>query len=199
MELLEGLLRRKRINLAKRHLPNAKSILDIGCGKDAALLSALKVKDRAGIDINVESCYREGFALIQMDVTKAPLPFFSKRFDAVTMLATLEHIEPASRQNIVKEAARVLKPQGTILLTMPTPISKTILHAMARTGLISKKQVQNHKALITPQEATGLLQEAKLQEICHGYFEMGLNMWVTGTKQAKQAGAERIAGVAKTG
>lgn len=188
MELLEGLLRKKRITLAKQHLARQKanSTLDIGCGRNAALLKTLKIEDRAGIDTDVEPRYRKGLALIQMDVTKARLPFADKRFDAVTMLAVLEHIEPASRQNLLKEAARVLKPQGTIFLTTPAPACAKLLDLMAKSGLVSKKQLQGHRGLLTPQKAADLLREAKLQDIQHDYFEMGLNMWITATKQPKQ-------------
>lgn len=45
------------------------------------------------------------------------LPFDNGRFDVVTFNAVIEHIPPANRAAIIKEAWRCLKPQGAMIFT----------------------------------------------------------------------------------
>ena len=131
MHLLEGLLRRKRANIARKLIGAPASILDIGCGPDAEFLWGLRIWDKAGIDPKVEPRYREDIKLIQMDATE-PLPFREKRFEAVTMLAVLEHIPLEKTPGLIDEIKRVLVPDGVLVMTTPTPMAELTLKVMTQ-------------------------------------------------------------------
>jgi SAM-dependent methyltransferase len=102
-----------------------KKILDLSCGEgdSAAMLGKLGyyvvatdycappalAGDRrvAGVDLN------------------APLPFRSASFDAVDLVEVIEHIE--NQPQLIREIARVLKPNGVVLISTPN-----ILNMMSR-------------------------------------------------------------------
>jgi SAM-dependent methyltransferase len=50
----------------------------------------------------------------------APLPFPDEAFDAVLSLATLMHLHRASIADVLAECRRVLRPEGTLALSVPT-------------------------------------------------------------------------------
>ena len=99
-------------------LKNAR-LLDAGCGA-GALLAELAARGRAvGVDISAPAiaitAERGLETLVQADVQQ--LPFGAGAFDAVTLCDVLEHVE--NDQQAVREAGRVLKPGGAVIITLP--------------------------------------------------------------------------------
>ena len=47
------------------------------------------------------------------------IPFEDNFFDQIILIETLEHIEPSQIHRIVSELNRVLKPSGTLIVTVP--------------------------------------------------------------------------------
>lgn len=95
-------------------------VLDIGCGDGQRTLSNL-TEDSVGIDIS-----RSGLQLadenvsnelIQSDMTK--LPFEDSTFDAITAYFAVFHVSRDSHQSVYNEFQRVLKDNGTVLMTLP--------------------------------------------------------------------------------
>lgn len=94
---------------------------DIGCNRGQLLKSIRDVNkccELWGVDIEpritslkIDNCnFRVG------DVKK--LPFEDAHFDIVFVLSTLEHV--ADLSSAIKEISRVLKPQGSVILSSPT-------------------------------------------------------------------------------
>ncbi len=107
-------------------------ILDIGCGD--ASMAKFMYKDikriDVGVDINKDSVLgakKSGFyqQVRLADATK--MPFKAKKFKTVISNCTFEHIE--NDRQAVKEAGRVLKKGGKLMLTVP---SKRYEKAMKR-------------------------------------------------------------------
>jgi len=111
------------LNLFKDYVEEGERVLDAGCG-NGRLLELFKDKkvDYIGID-NSEK-------LIEIARTKYPcrkfqtadvlkLPFPDNYFDKVFSVAVLHHIPSRDFQlQFLKEAKRVLKPEGLLLLTV---------------------------------------------------------------------------------
>lgn len=87
-------------------------VLDIGCGT-GFLAEHLKDRDWYGIDISprsIEVAQPYYTQAVVGDVT-GTWPFDTNFFDAVVALSALHHV-PDNLENVVREAARVLKPGG---------------------------------------------------------------------------------------
>jgi SAM-dependent methyltransferase len=93
-------------------------ILDVGCGEN---LLVKRWGEGVGVDI---------MAWPGVDVVcdTAKLPFRDIRFDVITFLACLNHIP--NREIVLKEAQRVLKPGGKVIVTMIGPIAGYLCHKL---------------------------------------------------------------------
>lgn len=96
-------------------------VIDVGCGDGS--VSSLFIKKGCsvyGIDISeevVKLAQSRGIKAQVLDMNKAPLPFDSGSFEAVTIIDVLEHvIDPLS---LLKECRRILKEEGKIILSIP--------------------------------------------------------------------------------
>lgn len=87
-------------------------VLDIGGGRKARtkpFLGQVDELDSVNIDPEIDPTY-----LVKPD---APFPVEDGTYDAVVCLNTLEHIY--SSESVLREALRVLKPNGTIFIAVP--------------------------------------------------------------------------------
>jgi SAM-dependent methyltransferase len=111
-------------------LRSGSSVLDVGCnhGHFAALLRD-RGYDVAGIDIDgaalAYASDRYQIPVYQGDLAEADI---GRRFDAVTILSSLEHA--TSPYAILRAAARVIRPGGTIVIS--TPRADGLIHVVSR-------------------------------------------------------------------
>ncbi|MCX6732106.1 MAG: class I SAM-dependent methyltransferase [Candidatus Roizmanbacteria bacterium] len=94
------------------------SILDVGCGTGKNLEFLAHHGEVWGVDISEEAllfCKKRG--LLQVKKGEAEkLPFESETFDVVCALDVLEHVDDIKS---IKEVKRVLKDEGSIVITVP--------------------------------------------------------------------------------
>jgi ubiquinone/menaquinone biosynthesis C-methylase UbiE len=92
-------------------------LLDVPAGEGALAARLLK----AGFEVNCCDLYPEIFRLSKVSIRQGDLngelPFDNRSFDYVTCLEGLEHIE--NPQQAIREFARVLRPGGTIIVSVP--------------------------------------------------------------------------------
>jgi len=120
--------------------------------------------------------------LIGHDISdSAGLPFEDGFFDVVTMLAVFEHLELPVLRALLREVRRVLRPDGTYVMTTPVRWTEGILKLMSRVKLVSHEEVDEHKAQYSRSEIATLLAEAGFDssDIRHGTFELGMNVWAS--------------------
>ncbi len=95
------------------------NILDVGCGTGGNIILLKEFGRVTGLDSSEEAlkfAKGRGFTqLIQANATKLPLP--DNAFDLVSVLDALEHIKDDS--GVIREARRVLRPGGLLLITVP--------------------------------------------------------------------------------
>lgn len=100
-----------RSNLIASRIAAGK-VLDIGA-RDGSLKDFLNSQTKYyGIDKNPQ---KKGIKKVDLDRQKIPFP--SKYFDYIIISEVLEHL--SNQNNCMKEAKRVLKDNGTLIITVP--------------------------------------------------------------------------------
>lgn len=131
-------------------------VLDLGCGAGYGTAMVSKAVDKAvGVDVDVATVAaannkygdaRTSFTHIQPS-EQAPLPFANESFDTVLSFQVIEHVK--NPVTYLREAFRVLKPEGTLVLA--TPDRRTRLWRW------QKPWNRHHFTEFTPNQIEGLL------------------------------------------
>lgn len=109
-------------------LPPEPTVLDVGCGDGARTLANLPAGSvgldfsRRGLELAAETV--PGARLVQGDMTS--LPIADKSVDAVTAYHAVFHVPSDSQPAVYREFARVLRPGGMVLLTLPGGAFETV-------------------------------------------------------------------------
>lgn len=186
--LLEPFLARMRAQKANRLIPRAKhdgSILDIGCGTYPYFLSHTTFKSKFAIDQNHPSVHIPDIEWHKLNLNYEPnLPFSDNFFDVVTLLAVVEHLNPINLDKLFIEIYRVLKPEGSLILTTPAAWSDGLLHFMAKVGLVSHEEIDEHAYVYTLPLLGWYFGRAgfSMGKLDFGYFEGMLNLWARANK-----------------
>ena len=104
------------------------TVLDVGCGDGARTLANLPA-GRVGLDVS-----RRGLELARETVAGAPLvqgemsalPFAADRFDGVTAYHAVFHVDRERHPDVYREFARVVRPGGRVLMTLPSGRFETV-------------------------------------------------------------------------
>jgi SAM-dependent methyltransferase len=98
--------------------PCASSYLDYGCGAGNMLRRMSGRAERiCGVDVDpVVLKTISGVETLQI-VEGQPLPFPNESFDVITCLEVIEHV--ADERQTLRELARLLRPDGVLILTTP--------------------------------------------------------------------------------
>lgn len=155
-------------------LPAPARILDFGTGTGAMLAELRRFGDAQGVDADeraVAFCHARGERRVSR-LESSTLPFADASFDLVTTLDVLEHIEDDAAA--VSEIARVLRPGGRMLATVPANpwmwgaqdrvshhfrryTATTLRAAIAAGGLELERLTHFNTVLFPPIAATRLL------------------------------------------
>ena len=92
------------------------------------------------------------------------------------MLAVLEHVETNKVELLFKEFKRILKKNGKVILTTPTPLSKPILEFLAyKLRIISECEIRDHKKYYTRNDIKELAEATNFLLDSYKLFQFGLN------------------------
>jgi SAM-dependent methyltransferase len=181
--ILEPYLARQRAMTANRLIPEKLRegrILDIGCGSYPYFLSHTSFKEKFAIDQLPPAVEGKEIAWHTLDLNSKPsIPFEESYFDVITMLAVAEHLNPESLVELYKEAYRVLRPGGRLIVTTPAARSDGLLKFMATVGLVSKEEIDEHVYAYTLPLLGWYFGRGGfgMDQVKFGTFEFGFNMW----------------------
>jgi SAM-dependent methyltransferase len=187
--LLEPLLARLRAQQANRLIPSGLRqgrILDIGCGSSPYFLSHTSFREKFAIDQLTPAASPPDIRLHTLDLNAEPrLPFEDEFFSAITMLAVVEHLNPASLVTLFSEVHRVLQPGGALIITTPSAWAAGLLDWMARLHLVSEEEIREHTYVYTLPLLGWYFGKAgfDMERVRFGYFEFMLNMWATAERE----------------
>lgn len=186
--LLEKFLAEKRCAMANKLIPDSLRggrVLDIGCGTHPFFLLNTDFFEKHGVDQVVNKESREKFSkqkikLYSFDINKnEALPFDDNYFDAVIMLAVIEHLKVNDLSRLLADIYRVLKPEGVYIYTTPSPWTHPLLKVMSCAGLLSQTEIKDHKDYYSHEKMKMILKESgfSTQKMKLGSFELNSNTW----------------------
>jgi 2-polyprenyl-3-methyl-5-hydroxy-6-metoxy-1,4-benzoquinol methylase len=142
---LDRLLQRWRIAVAAPWIPPGARVLDVGCA-DGRLFEVLRDRIAGGVD----------------------------KFDAITMLAVLEHMPASSFAAVGAAAARLLRDGGRLIVTVPEPAVDRIVELLQLLRLAEGMSLEQHHGF-SPAETRGIFEPHGLRIVRHRRFQLGLN------------------------
>lgn len=189
-----ALIRSIEHRLLDEQKPFALPVLDVGAGDGHFAWAALGPKIDVGIDVDRAAMHRalgRGVYCLLLDASATAMPFPANHFGTVISNCVIEHIPDLSAT--LCEMRRVLRPNGTLLLTVPTDrlednfIVPKVLRALRLPGLAARyvdwfRKVQVHYHLLARPEWIEALDRAGLRVVqqrgymsarATQYFELG--------------------------
>ena len=176
MKRVDVILQNWRIDKAASWIPPQARLLDVGCADGALFhrLRSLLGTGGVGIDHDLPE------TRILHDATLYPgdfphdLPDDVGMFDAITMLAVLEHVPSAEQPSLGAACAKHLRPGGRLILSVPSALVDPILDVMKAVRLIDGMSLEEHHGFdvnATP----AVFSSAGFRLLRRERFQLGLN------------------------
>jgi SAM-dependent methyltransferase len=145
-------------------------LLDIGCGENQ-LVQRYRLRGKTGIGTDIHDW--GNVDLLVADT--ADLPLETGSFDTVTFVACINHIP--NRREVLREARRLLSPNGKIVITNLTPTVSKIWHKWAFWDADQHERGMKEGEVygFTDRNLRELLKEAGFRVTAHSRFSWGLN------------------------
>ena len=162
-------------------LPHVRGrLLDVGCGSNT--VARRHGHNSLGVDVHQWG----DVDLVVPDTSR--LPYEGGSFDTVTILAALNHIP--NRGEVLKEAYRLLRPGGRIILTMIPPTISQVWHFLRRpwdADQTERGMKQGEVWGLTPAAVRKLLTDAGFVVRLEKRFMLGINRMTLAEKPAPVA------------
>ncbi len=174
MKYLDRVLQRWRIAKARPFIAQGARVLDIG-SSDGALFQRLGTGLGGGMGIDPtlqQNCTLGNFPLVVGCFPRDMPPV--EPFDAITMLAVLEHFPVGEHERLRSGCARFLKPGGHLIITVPSPTVDHILKFLFAIRLIDGMALEEHHGFDVGDTAA-IFPPPTFQLVEHRRFQLGLN------------------------
>lgn len=162
-------------------------IVDIGCGQEGSFL--IRHKDKItkgyGFDFKIKNHDVDNITFIN-NAALNKFPLENNSVDTIFMNALLEHLD--SPEELLLNALAILKNDGKLIMTTPTPISKPILEFMAyKLHIINEMEIREHKHYYSRQDIENLVNNLNRHysvKLCkYKKFELGVNSLIVIKKE----------------
>lgn len=189
MKRLDIFLRDWRIRQAGRFIGQGATVLDIGTS-DGALFERIKqISWGAGVDPQITKVTKCN------NYTLYPGSFpddlsCEKKFDVITMLAVLEHFPQTSYDALAGRCAQLLKPEGLLIITVPSVLVDYLLRMMKSLGLIDGMNLDEHHGF-DPQRTRVIFTKPLFRLIHHERFQLGFNCLFVFSRMDEESVATR--------
>jgi SAM-dependent methyltransferase len=174
MKAFDRWLQTFRFRKASRWIPLGSNVLDVGTS-DGALFVHLPDRAVTGIGIDpvlVGESPRPGVELRLGGFPAAVA--HDQAFDAVLMLAVVEHVQPEELRRWAKAVPVLLKPGGRLIVTTPSPKVDHILHLLIRLRVIDGIGAHEHYGF-EPKWVPEIFSSDDLVLVHRKRFQFGLN------------------------
>lgn len=174
MKALDRYLQNWRIDMVRPYLQPGGRVLDIGCADGALFRRQPGLGAYVGLDPALTQPLDAPPLCLIRGVFPDDLPS-REPFDAITMLAVLEHIPPAQYERLARECAGYLKPGGYLLITVPSAVVDRILDVLHWARLIDGMALEEHHGFSAGQTPAIFAGADDLELVKRRRFQLGLN------------------------
>lgn len=172
MRRFDRLLQRWRARLARSWIPAGAAVLDIGCHQGEFFAALGKhIGPSVGLDPLAKTRPDSPHQLIA-EPFREPLPFGDGSFDAIVMLATLEHIR--DKAPLARECFRLLRRGGRVIITVPSPRVDALVGVLNRLRLADGMSLEEHHGY-DPRETPDIFGRYGFALEHQRRFQLGLN------------------------
>lgn len=174
MKALDRFIQRWRMRQAMRFIPDAARVIDIGA-HEGELFHALGDRLRQGFGVEpLRTAPLEG-----PKFTIVPGYFPAARpagggWDAVTMLAVLEHVPTKEQPALAAGCHELLKPGGRVIITVPAKAVDHILALLRFFRLIDGMSLEEHYGF-EPADTEKIFGGPQFRLLHRSRFQAGLN------------------------
>jgi 2-polyprenyl-3-methyl-5-hydroxy-6-metoxy-1,4-benzoquinol methylase len=175
VKYVDRVLQRWRIRKAAAFIKRGDSVLDIGSADGALFRMVPGLGPSVGIEPELEP--DRVSALPNVNFYKGYFPAAlpgPMNFDAITMLAVLEHVPYQEQESLARACASHLKPGGRLIITVPSQAVDHVLAVLKRLGLIDGMSLHQHYGFEASQTPK-IFQPFGLRLIAARRFQLGLN------------------------
>jgi SAM-dependent methyltransferase len=174
MKAMDRWLQRWRIRQACRWVPSGARVVDVGAHR-GELLAALgeRLNEGWGVEGTLETPVAGPRYRIEPGLFPEVAPE-AAGWDVVTMLAVLEHVPPARQPALAAACARVLRPGGRVIVTVPSPRVDGILAVLRGLRLVHGMSLEEHFGF-EPAAVPGVFAPPDFVLLRHERFQLGLN------------------------
>jgi SAM-dependent methyltransferase len=174
MKALDRFIQRWRIGQAKRFIPVQSRVIDIGA-HEGELFAALGQRLQWGYGVEPlcpAIMVRDRFMVVP-GYFPAQCPPEGK-WDAVTMLAVLEHVPTSEQPALAAACHEMLKPGGRVIITVPSKAVDHILAALRFLRLIDGMSLEEHYGF-EPADTLRIFTPPQFRLLHRSRFQGGLN------------------------
>lgn len=172
----DRLLQRWRISKVAPFIRPGDRVLDLGSA-DGVLFERVRNcgPGSLGIDptIPVSTRTSQGLQLIRGRFPN-DLPADASNFDVIAMLAVLEHFPPGQYTFLAEACARLLKPGGKLVITVPSPAVDVVLKLLLMLRLVHGMSLEEHHGYRVEQTSY-IFAEPFFRLLHRKRFQLGLN------------------------
>jgi cyclopropane fatty-acyl-phospholipid synthase-like methyltransferase len=181
MRQLDKRLQGARLRRAARHIAVESSVLDIGChqGELGEHLATRANVRYVGIDPHLATASQN----LVRGRFPDDVPAGWSTFDHVVALAVLEHVQHEQLARFLDAARSLLRPGGTMIATVPSPLADKVLDILHAARLIDGMDLDAHHGVTISQLLDGA-SAAGLDLERHDRFQLRLNNLIVWRRRA---------------
>jgi 2-polyprenyl-3-methyl-5-hydroxy-6-metoxy-1,4-benzoquinol methylase len=174
MKATDRFLQSWRIRKARPYIAQGARVLDIG-SVDGVLFDRLRGRIAGGMGIDPTLKANANLNGIPLIAGYFPQDMpAAEPFDAITMLAVLEHF-PTDQYDVLRSGcARFLKPGGKLIITVPSPLVDHILVVLKTLRLIDGMSLEEHHGYEVD-HTDKIFPEPDFRLVRRAHFQLGLN------------------------
>jgi len=185
MTFVDRLLQDWRIRKARPFIRPGDRVLDLGSA-DGVLFDRLGTcgPGSVGIDpvLPATTRTRQGFSLVR-GYFPQDIPPGAGPFDAIVMLAVLEHFPADQYRPLAEGCARLLRPGGRLIITVPSPAVDAILAVLVKVRLVHGMSLEEHHGYDI-EETPVIFPAPQFRLLERTPFQLGLNNLFVFERQA---------------
>lgn len=172
MRTLDRVLQRWRGRLARPWIEPGARVLDVGCFQGEFLASLGDgIGPSVGLDPLAEPAEFPRFR-VEAGVFGPGSPWPDGSFDAVVMLATLEHVR--DKDPVARECLRLLRPGGRVVVTVPSRRVDAVVDVLRVLRLVDGMSLEEHHGF-DPLTAPEIFGRHGFDLVHARRFQLGLN------------------------